>query len=152
MNVTLRRAELKDAVLLYDMQKRAFAALYAKYHDTATSPHTERYEKTGIRITREGHFYYVILVDGEPAGGICVRYKGDVKNISPLYVLPEHQGWGVAQKAVRLAEEIHGGSGWELETIAQEEKLRHLYEKLGYKATQRITPVQAGMDLIEYVK
>ena len=36
---------------------------------------------------------------------------------------------------MRLAEEIHGSSGWELDTILQEKGNCHLYEKMGYKQT-----------------
>ncbi len=41
---------------------------------------------------------------------------------------------------------------WELDTIKQEEKLCHLYEKMGYKRTGREVELQPGMTLIDYEK
>ena len=48
--------------------------------------------------------------------------------------MPEFQDKGIAQKAIWLCEEIYGKEGWELETILQESKNCHLYEKMGYKS------------------
>ena len=44
------------------------------------------------------------------------------------------------------------GIHWELDTILQEEKLCHLYEKLGYRQTGQIRPLKKGMDLVFYAK
>ena len=40
--------------------------------------------------------------------------------ISLIFILPEYQGQGIAQKAIQLCEELHGNGNWELETILQE--------------------------------
>lgn len=55
---------------------------------------------------------------------------GNRKRISPIFVLPRYQNIGIAQKAIQAAEEIYGDDNWKLETILQEEKNRHLYEKM----------------------
>lgn len=49
--------------------------------------------------------------------------------------MQEFQGRGIAQEAIRLCEEIHGKKVWKLETILQEKKNCHLYEKMGYRKT-----------------
>ena len=49
--------------------------------------------------------------------------------------MKEFRGRGYAQQAMRLAEEIHGSSGWELDTILQDKGNCHLYEKLVYRQT-----------------
>ena len=41
---------------------------------------------------------------------------------------------------------------WKLDTIAQEEYLCRLYEKLGYRKTGKTETVQPGMDLVFYEK
>jgi len=41
---------------------------------------------------------------------------------------------------------------WELDTIAQEEKLCHLYEKMGYRKTGRVEKLKDGMDIVYYEK
>ena len=40
----------------------------------------------------------------------------DIEGISPIFILPEFQGKGIAQKAIRLCEEMHGNENWELDT------------------------------------
>ena len=41
---------------------------------------------------------------------------------------------------------------WELDTIAQEEKLCHLYEKVGYRPTGKRINIKENMDLVFYEK
>ena len=41
---------------------------------------------------------------------------------------------------------------WQLDTIAQEEKLRHLYEKMGYRRIEKTEQIKAGMELVYYEK
>ncbi|NTV78512.1 MAG: tyrosine-protein phosphatase, partial [Clostridiales bacterium] len=41
---------------------------------------------------------------------------------------------------------------WELDTILQEDKLCHLYEKMGYLKTGRVENIKDGMDLVYYEK
>lgn len=41
---------------------------------------------------------------------------------------------------------------WELDTIKQEPKLCHLYEKLGYRQTGKEEELQPGMTIVFYEK
>ena len=43
--IKLVKAKFEDLDTILQMQKEAFAELYAKYQDTETSPATENYEK-----------------------------------------------------------------------------------------------------------
>ena len=153
MNVTLRRATMDDAQLLWDMQRAAFRALYERYRDEG-SPYLEPIESTQGRLMQPVTHYYVILADGQPAGGIRVRDFGAERDkiLGPLYVLPERRGEGIAQRAIRLAEDIHGGTGWFLETIEQEKGNCHLYEKLGYRRTGGSHVINERMTLVDYQK
>ena len=74
------------------------------------------------------------------------------KRISPLFILPEYRNKGYAQKAIELAESIHGSSNWELETIAQEKGNCYLYEKLGYKKTGVTKNINERMGIVVYAK
>ena len=65
----------------------------------------------------------------------------------PIFILTEYQGFGYAQEA-EYPESIF----WELETILQEPKLRHLYEKMGYRRTGKTERIRDGMDLVYYEK
>ena len=66
--------------------------------------------------------------------------------------MPEFQGQGIAQKAIQLCEEIHGKEEWELVTILQEPKNCYLYEKMGYKKTDKIKIINKKLTLICYEK
>ena len=153
MDVTLRKATMDDAQLLWDMQRTAFRALYERYRDVG-SPYLEPIESTQGRLMQPVTHYYVILADGQPVGGIRIRDFGAERDkiLGPLYVLPERRGEGIAQRAIRLAEDIHGGTGWFLDTIEQEKGNCHLYEKLGYRRTGGSHVINERMTLVDYQK
>ena len=66
--------------------------------------------------------------------------------------MPEFQGKGIAQKAIRLCEEMHGNENWELDTILQESKNCHLYEKMGYRQTGKTEVINERLTLTFYDK
>ena len=54
---------------------------------------------------------------------------------------------------MRLMENRYPGTKkWELDTIAQEGKLCHLYEKMGYRKTGRLEKLKDGMEIVFYEK
>ena len=138
MEITLVRANIQDAENLWKMQIAAFQDLYAKYQDPETSPATETLEKTMTRLEQPYTYYYYIRVEDCIVGAMRVidhKEDGKYKFLSPIFIMKEFRGRGYAQQTMRLAEEIHGSSGWELDTILQEKGNCHLYEKMGYKQT-----------------
>lgn len=56
------------------------------------------------------------------------------------------------QKAIRLCEEMHGNENWELDTILQESKNCHLYEKMGYRQTGKTKVINERLTLTFYEK
>lgn len=66
--------------------------------------------------------------------------------------MTEYRNQGFAQKAIQLAEEIHGESGWELDTILQEKGNCHLYEKMGYYQTGKTEMINDKLTLVSYKK
>lgn len=100
-------------------------------------------------------FYYFICIGQQKVGAIRVIDKeetGENKRISPIFILPEFQGRGIAQKAIRLCEKIHGNENWELDTILQEPKNCHLYEKMGYCRTGKTQVINERLTLVFYEK
>ena len=155
MNSKLVRIGLEEAELLWKMQVEAFQGLYAKYQDTETSPATEKIDKIIMRLKQPFTYYYFIVIDEVKVGAVRVvdkKEEGKSKRISPLFIMPEHRNKGLAQRAIELAEEIHGSSDWELVTILQEEGNCHLYEKMGYHQTGETVVVNERMTLVVYVK
>ena len=153
-SVQLLRAEEKDAETAQAMQQEAFAKLLETYRDYDMSPATESLEKIRWKITHPGSFYYFIQAENALVGGIRIVDLGDGsrKRISPLYILPAYQGKGYAQAAMLEAQRIHGAHHWQLDTILQEAGNCYLYEKMGYRQTGRLTPIQENMTIVDYEK
>ena len=155
MAVELVRVGIEDAENLWKMQVRSFAALYEKYQDTETSPATERVEKIEARLNQPFTYYYYIKDDGVTVGAIRVidtKSNDDPKRISPIFILPEYRNRKYAQAAIVKAEEIHGNSKWELDTILQETGNCYLYEKMGYYQTGKTEIINEKLTLVFYKK
>ena len=151
--VSLTRASEEDARLLYEMQLRAFRRLLVKYRDYATSPANEPMTKTFARLRQENTAYFLIREDGAPVGGLRIRLNRDCVLLGPLYVVPERQGRGIMQAALREVERLHSEKRvWELETIREEAGNCHLYEKMGYRLTGESEVVNERMPLVWYRK
>lgn len=155
MEIELLRADIKDAKEIHAMQVKAFKELLEKYQDFDTNPANESVEKVEARLKQDFTYYYFICADSRKAGVVRVIDKKEDrtnKRISPIFVLPEFQGQGIAQKAIRLCEEIHGNENWELDTILQEPKNCYLYEKMGYRQTGSTRAVNEKLTLVLYQK
>lgn len=153
--IKLMRAELKDLNTILQMQKEAFAELYAKYQDTETSPATEKYEDILFRFNQPETTYYFITADNINVGVIrIVDCKDGVtrKRISPIFIMPKYRNKGYAQQAIAEAERIHGTQQWKLDTILQEKGNCYLYEKLGYHQTGKTEIINDKMTIVFYEK
>lgn len=155
MEVRLSRACIVHAKELHAMQKAAFKELLERYQDFDTNPANESVDKVEARLRQDFTFYYFICMGQKKVGAIRIvdqKLTGKNKRISPLFILPEFQGKGIAQQAIRLCEKIHGNENWELDTILQEPRNRHLYEKLGYRQTGKTEVINERLTLIFYEK
>lgn len=155
MEINLIRAGVKDAKEIHAMQLEAFRELLDKYQDFDTSPGCEGVEKVEARLGQDFTYYYFICMGLRKVGAIRIVDKkepGKNKRISPIFILPQFQGQGIGQKAIQMCEELHGGTGWALDTILQEEKNCYLYEKMGYRRTDRTEVVNERLTLVFYEK
>lgn len=151
--VTLQKAGIEDAKNIHAMQAKSFKALLEKYRDYGTNPAAEPLEKVKWRMGQENSSYSFIVAEGKPVGFIRIQDKGAACRVSPICVLPEHQGRGYASQAMLLAERLYSQARrWELDTILEKEKLCRLYEKLGYRETGRRERIQPGMTIVYYEK
>lgn len=154
-DTTLQKAGEEDAELLHAMQVEAFRELLDRYQDYDTNPAGETVEKVLFRLKQEFTYFYFICLNGRKAGAVRVvdrKEAGGNKRISPIFVLPEFQGKGIAQEAIRLCEALHGNGHWELSTILQEKRNCYLYEKMGYHKTGETKTVNERMTLVFYEK
>lgn len=155
MELTLKRASESDAELIWQMQVASFAEMYARYRDDETSPAREPIDKVIARLRQPQTYYYLIETEAGIAGAIRVvdfQEEEKAKRISPLFILPQFRGRGLAQAAIRAVEDIHGSDNWSLDTIAQEEGNCRLYEKMGYRRTERTETINDRMTLVFYEK
>lgn len=103
MRVELLKADISDAKELHVMQIKAFKELLEKYQDFETSPANEGVEKVEARLKQNFTFYYFICIGQQKVGAVRIVDKkeaGKNKRISPIFILPEFQGKGIAQKAI----------------------------------------------------
>lgn len=154
MEISLQKAALCDCAEIHALQIGAFACLLEKYRDTATNPGAEPLERIVQRMEQPNTDYYFIRLDAANIGAIrVVRIDATVCRIAPVFVLPAYQNKGYTQQAIRMAEALYPAAvRWELDTIKQEPKLCHLYEKLGYRQTGRQEDIQPGMTIVFYEK
>lgn len=155
MAVRLRRVGTEKAEFIWRMQVEAFAGLYAKYQDTETSPATETVSMVRQRLEQPSTYYYLIESEDTVVGAIRVVDHGDLsipKRISPIFVLEQYRGQGIAQTAIAEAESIHGCADWTLDTILEETGNCYLYEKLGYRKTGKTEKINDRMTLVFYRK
>ena len=145
--IDLREAKKEDLELLYSMQLKAFAALYEKYQDKETSPATEPFERTLQRFSNKNVTYYLILEDESVIGSIRIRKQDKIYVLVQILILPEYQNKGLAQQAIKKVESLYPDAEyWRLDTIAQEDKLCHLYSKMGFKEINRRKGYYNGTD------
>lgn len=155
MEVKLVRIGVNEAENLWKMQVGAFRELYEKYQDTETSPATEPVENIIKRLKQPYTYYYYIEVDDTIVGAIRVvdrQEEGKSKRISPIFVMPEYRNKGFAQRAILLAEKLHGSYDWELDTILQEKGNCYLYEKMGYHQAGKTEKINDKLTLVFYKK
>jgi len=144
-----------DIDAVFEIQRAAYKPLYEKYRDDEWSPYMESKEFVLQKYTRVNVVGYVFEIDSIKVGAVRITIYPEIKKakISALCVLPEYQGQRIAQRALLEIEKIHSEvETWFLDTILQEEGNCHLYEKIGYKRTEKIQKINDKMTLVYYEK
>lgn len=153
MKITLHKAVLSDCTELYNLQIESFKQLLEKYKDYNFSPGAEKMEKTIQRLQEDFTDYYFICLGEKHIGAVRIFKCHALCKLKQIYILPEFQGNGYAQQAITLVELINpDATHWELDTIKQETKLCHLYEKMGYVRTGKEESIKENMTLVFYAK
>ncbi|MEE6451996.1 GNAT family N-acetyltransferase [Gottfriedia acidiceleris] len=154
MHLRLDKATDADVQVIFEMQVKAFMPLLEKYKDTDTNPANEPIDNVIKRINYSTGGFYKILHDDILVGAICIYWKEETQFwISPMFILPEYQGMGIAQKAIQLIEkQFPQATTWELRTILEEKRNCYLYEKMGYSLTGETKRLNEKMTLVSYKK
>ncbi|AZS16596.1 GNAT family N-acetyltransferase [Paenibacillus lutimineralis] len=154
MEISLFKSGLNEASIIHEMQIKAFMPLLEKYQDYETSPANESVERIIDRLNQPFTDYYIIKISNNPVGAIrIVKYENKTYRVSPIFILPEYRGKGIAQKVFSIIENMYNDArNWELDTILQEQGNCYLYEKLGYKKTGEIKQINDKMTIVFYNK
>ncbi len=150
----LRRAALKDAHTIWQLQLEAFADLLDKYQDYDTSPGNETIDRVEEKLKQPYTYFYYIVDENKIVGAVRIvdLKDGSRKRVSPIFVMKEYRNKGYAQSAMIEAEHIHGRQNWKLDTILQETGNCYLYEKLGYRKTGKIKTISDKMTIVYFEK
>ena len=155
MSIELKRTTTADAPQWLDMQIEAYAPLLEKYQDYEISPAAETLEQVAGRMNTPCREHFFILKDGEIVGGVRTAWWLDTTRyrLGGIFILPRFQNLGIGQIAVKLAEDRYpNAETWELDTLLQEQRNLHFYEKLGYKREGGETIVNDKLTLVFYKK
>ena len=152
--VYLKKASIQDAKAIHEMQIKSFKQLLVKYKDYDTNPAAETLDKIKERFAYDNVDHFFICLQNENIGYIRIQYVDkNTCRISQMCIGPDYQNKGYAQAAIKKIESFYpNAKKWLLDTIKQELKLRHLYEKMGYKLTGVEKNIKEGMDLVYYEK
>ena len=134
MLITLEKATSEDASALHAIQIKSFLPLLEKYKDYETNPACEPIDKTLQRINDPLKGFYKILKDQILVGGIGIKHTAPrTLFLGPIFIDPSFQNQKIAQKALKLIEDVFQSVDFfELATMVQEKGNIHLYEKNGY--------------------
>jgi len=154
MNISLKKALLSDCTQIHKMQVSAFTQLLEEYQDYDTNPASEPLERIEYKFNQDSTDYLFIMADDVKIGVVrIVKLSEEIHRISPIFILPEFQNKGYAQMAMAEIESVYSDvREWHLDTIKQEIKLCHLYEKCGYFATGKEEDIKDGMTIVYYQK
>lgn len=155
MEVKLKKVEQHELEEVHSLQVASFKSLLEKYQDFETNPAAEPIEKIEFRFSQSFTTYFFIKMKEKKIGAIRIIYheEGSEIRISPMFIHPDFQNQHLGQKAVlELEKEYQNVDKWTLDTILQEDKLCHFYEKLGYVDTGKREKIRDGMDIIFYEK
>ena len=151
--IRLQKAIESDLNTIHEMQKTTFHPSLEKQRYDETNPAAEPFERTAQRFSQPNVDYYLIFLDDEKIGAVRVRRQETENVLVQILILPAYQNHGYAQETIRQTEALYPDAArWMLDTIAQEEKLCHLYEKMGYRRTGASEHIEDGMDIVDYEK
>lgn len=147
--VEIKRIELRKA---HQMHRKGFLPTFFKYHDKINPVFMPfiKFEKcyNSHKITM-----FWIINNGIKVGQIWIKENNDDIELARLFVLKKYQNKGIAQNAIKLAEQkFPNYDNWYLDTIKQEKNNCHLYEKMGYIATGEEKVINGKMTTIGYKK
>lgn len=140
------------------MQKRIFLPLYFKYFDSS-NPAFESAKIMQCRLRNKRTRIYDVLYQSNNAdecksiGYVILRFDDNTATIGRIGILKKYRNQGLGSQVIEeLERRFSNYKIWRLDTIKQDKRNCHFYEKSGYIpcGTERI--VNKRMTMIDYEK
>jgi putative acetyltransferase len=139
ITITQERPDSPHAQALVEELEDYFATLY---------PLEARYGLSVARLLAEKVAFFVLRVDGLPAGCGGVKFYGkEYAELKRMYVRPDYQGQGLGQMILTHLEDHALSLGipiMRLETGVYQEVAIRLYERMGYHLCHPFSDYLAG--------
>ena len=147
ISITQERPDSPEAQALVEELDAYFASLY---------PVEARYGLSVARLLEEKVSFFVLYVDGLPAGCGGVKcYELAYAELKRMYVRPGYQGQGLGQMILAHLEAYALNQGipiLRLETGIYQETAIRLYERMGYRQRPSFGDYRAGPMNLFYEK
>lgn len=148
---------LEEAKTLSEIRRQAFLPLYEQYHDKG-NPCLRGVEDITKRLNSVAFRYFTIYKNGEIVGGVLYKCQGkgpffeNLKEgeyyLQRIYIKPEFQCSGTAQKAILLCEkEFPDATLFTVDFPENLVKNRRCYEKVGFCDTGKRLEEEPGLVL-----
>ena len=130
--VTIQRADNRDAQEILDLQKLAYQSEAAIYDDYTIPPLTQTLEE--ITADFERQVFLKATLDGRIVGSVRAHELEGTCFIGRLIVHPDVQNRGIGTSLLNEIEKTFGrAERYELFTGSRSERNLNLYQKLGYE-------------------
>lgn len=153
-NIKILPATIDLLEKIYIIQQEAFLPLLEKYDDYDVNPAMESSQIIRRKMEDPKTDSYIFRLKDKYVGWVrIINVAPGIYKVSALSVIPQYQNKGIAQTALKEIESKYPlAKKWILDTILQEERNCHLYEKLGYVKVGEPRVINEKMTLIYYEK
>lgn len=150
--VELKEIKRNEIIAALIFHRIGFLPTFVKYKDR-TNPVFRTFFDFIKYYKSSSLTMFWIIFDSKKVGQIWIKTSDDCVLLARIFVLKKWQNKGIAQQAILQTEKIFAEYKlWKLDTIMQEKKNCHLYEKLGYKQTGHRQRINNKMTVIDYEK
>lgn len=158
--VVIRPATEADIPLIRRVADVAFPATYREILTPSQLDYMMEwmYSEESLRTQfREGHCFYLALLDGRPCGYVSVERQGEhLFHLQKIYVLPQAQGHGVGrllfQQAVEHVRRNAAGSSLMELNVNRHNRALHFYEHMGMRRLREGDfPIGGGFYMNDYI-
>ena len=156
MEIMLQQVGIEHAESWLKLQVEAYMPTFERYRDAETSPALETLEKVRWRMAHPRCRHFYILCDGRITGGVLVyslEGNPNAMRLGNLFIMPGQRDRGIGRRAIELVEALFPeAASWELDTILEEARNIHFYERAGYVRRGEPRKINENMHLIDYEK